>query len=252
MPTVHGINDALLNGSSNLRADRDAARAMTSRWPALPGLPAAVLAFRNRAAQLAADRGITRFIRAGAVTRLPGRNTHDVVRGIQPDARTVYVTASADACALIAGLLEDDPRTEVVQGRSRHPGQLLSAPPVAALLADEEPVALILASMLSFVGSDVAEAIVKEYAGALPSGSVLALSVLVLDDSAEGRELAAMYEPAPLRRHTEDDLREWLNGLEVLPPGVADVRVLAAGDGTVGVLPQGLPVHAAGAVAVVP
>lgn len=252
MATVHGINDALLRGSSNLRADRDAARAMTDRWPAMPGLAAAAHAFRNRAAQLAADRGITRFIRAGAVTRLPGRNVHDAVRDIQPDARTVYVTASQDACALVAGLLEDDPRTEVVRARPRHPGQLLTALPVAAMLAEEEPVALILSGMLTFVGSDVAEMIVKEYAGALPPASVLALSVLVLDDSGEGRELAAMYGPAPMRWHTQDDLRGWLDGLEVLPPGVADVRVLTAADGKVCVLPQELPAHAAGAVAVVP
>jgi S-adenosyl methyltransferase len=243
--------DYWLRGRSHLRADRTGAIEIAGRFPHIPGLAVAAHEFRLRAARIAASEGTTRFIRAGMATWLPGRNVHDTVREIAPGARVIYVNRDDDAHELAAGLLAAVPGVEAVQARSRVPGEVLKTAPVAEMLAEGEPVALLLGGVLSFAGDAEAEAAVRAYAEALPPGSLLAFTVTELDGSPASRELAALYDAAPLHSHSPQAVARWTEGLDLLPPGAGDVRSLAGGDSTV-LFPCAAPSRVIGAVARIP
>jgi hypothetical protein len=135
----------------------------------------------------------------------------------------------------------------VVKAYARYPGQVLAAPPVAAMLGEGKPVVLILGAVLGMAGPE-AEAVARAYAAGIPRGSLLALSVTELDGTPDGDELAAMYSP-PLHSHSAADVARWLGGLGLLPPGVADVRVLAGGSAPEVLFPAHAPCRVIGAVA---
>jgi hypothetical protein len=80
-----------LGGKDNFRVDRDAGDALAAQLPSLRLAARANRGFMVRAAQyLAAERGIRQFLDIG--TGLPTQpNLHEVVQGVAPGARVVYV-----------------------------------------------------------------------------------------------------------------------------------------------------------------
>lgn len=252
--TVQGVYDFWLGGSQHTRADRELGRAVAERFPTVPAHLRAAERFHQRAACWAAERGISRFIRAGAVPCLPaGENLHEAVRRVRPGAGTVYVSRSAGWIRVrFAG------EAEAAGADAGRPGEVLEAGPVAALLAGREPACLVLGMVSQFEPPGLAAANVAAYAAALPPGSVLAVSAGLLRDSPEGDELAAMFTPARVYRHTARDVAGWLEGagLRLVPPGVRDVREVPGGQGlrpAAGREPgPGVPAAAAGVLGTVP
>lgn len=225
-PTVHGIYDFWLGGSQHMRADRELATAVAAEFPTVPARVRAAKEFHLRAARWCAERGISRFIRAGAVTWVPeGRNLHEAV----PRAQVVYATRDAEAHQWALHQLACPPRVTAVQARVSDPAGLLAAPPVKAMTAEGEPVALVIGMVLHCAAGTDAAAHVEAYARALPAGSVIAVSLAVPGRSARAGKLMSMLgAAAPVYRHSPADVLGWLQGagLEVVPPGVADVRSL--------------------------
>lgn len=231
-PTIHGVYDYWLGGSMHLKADRDLGKAIAEEFPSVPAHVRAAKEFHLRVTRWCAERGIARFIRAGAVTWQPGgRNVHDAARAVIPAARVAYVNRDAEAHDWARALLADGPGTAAALADAGRPGDVLAAPPVAALLAPGEPVCLILGMVLHFASGPDAAARVAAYAAALPPGSAVAVSVSLPDDSPRAARLLAMYTPARMRRHTAADVEGWMEGagLRVVPPGVGDVRLLLRG-----------------------
>ncbi len=91
--TAHSarVYDYILGGKDHYAVDREAGDAMCREWPALPVHMRANRKFMHRAARyLAQEEGIGQFLDIG--TGLPtSPNLHEVVQGIRPDARAVYV-----------------------------------------------------------------------------------------------------------------------------------------------------------------
>lgn len=231
-PTIHGVYSWWLGGSQHTRADREVGRAIAERFPSAPVHLRAAERFHLRAARWAAQRGVSRFVRAGAVTCLPpGRNLHEAARGVNPGARTVYVSRYAEASewagTRFAGAAES------ARAAAARPAEVLDAGPVAAMLAEGEPVCLVLGMTLQFEPGPLAAANVAAYAAALPPGSVLAVSVGLLGRSPAAGALAAMFTPARVHRHAAEDVAGWLKGAGValVPPGVRDVREVPGGCG---------------------
>jgi hypothetical protein len=253
-PTVHGVYDYWLGGAQHLRADRELGKAVEERFPSVPVHMRAAKKFHLRAARWAAEEGISRFIRAGAVTWQADGNVHDAAREVIPGAEVIYVNRNPEAHAWAQALLAADPGVTAVRGALSRPAGLLAAGPVAEMLAAGEPVCLIIGMALHFTPPAKAREITAAYAGALPPGSVLVMSLALLDRSPEADRLLAMFTPAPLYRHTARDVASWLGdaGLEIAPPGVTDVRVIPGHSWAASELPPRAPGVTVGALGVVP
>jgi len=251
--TVHGVYDYLLGGADHLHADREVGNAIEERFPSVAAHVRAARMFHVRAARWSAENGVTRLIAAGVAGWKPGmRNLCDAAREVAPGAEAVYVHrlpethARARAVLLDAGLGS-------VRARVEFPDEILSAAPVTAMLAEGKPVALHLAMTLHFAPPGEAGKQVARYAAALPSGSVVAVSVAIVDDSPRASELLALFTPAPVCRYTAADVAAWLEqdaGMELVPPGVRDVRALPGGAWAPG--ERRAPGMTAGALAVKP
>jgi S-adenosyl methyltransferase len=228
-PTVHGVYDYFLGGAGHLLADRELAKAIEERFPDVPAHVQAARKFHLDAARWCAGQRIGRFIGVGIASWKPGvLNIHDAARG----ADAVYVHRSRAAHAL-AGAMLAGPGTCSVRARVNFPAEVLSAVPVADMLAKGGPVSLHLGMTLHFASPAEAREQVAVYAGTLPRGSALVVSVALVDSSPRGDELTGMFTPAPVYRHTAGDVAGWLEGagLDLVPPGVCDVARLAPGRG---------------------
>lgn len=256
VPTIHGVYDAMRGGDQHLRADRELAKAIEAEFPQVPVHVRAASDFDLRVARWCAERGIARFIRAGAVTWQPdGRNVHDAARAAVPGAQAVYVNADAEAHDWARALLARDPGVSAVHAPGERTAEILAAPAVAALLAPREPVCLIIGMVLHFAPAARAAARIGAFAVALPPGSVIAVSVSLPDHSPRADRLLSMYTPAKMYRHTAADVEGWMRdaGLELVPPGVCDVRLLLRGGvWTPGERPCAAPGMTVGAVGLVP
>lgn len=91
VPHSARIYDYLLGGKDNYPADRGAAGNIVKDWINLPKSMRANRHFMRRATGfLAAEHGFRQFLDIG--TGLPtAPNLHEVVQGVAPDARIVYV-----------------------------------------------------------------------------------------------------------------------------------------------------------------
>ena len=244
-PTIAGMYDYWLGGGQHLRADRELAQAIEARYPSVPSHIRAAQDFHLRAARWCAERGISRFIRAGHFTALPsGRNVHDAVREINPGAEVIYAYRDPAAFSFSAGLLDWDHGTTAVLSRT---GGFLAADPVGEMLAEGEPVCLIAGMVLHFAPAERAAARLARAAAALPPESVVVVSMTLPGTRPEADEILRMFTPAVTYRHTAEDLVGWLEGagLKIVEPGVMDVRVIPRPGEPSG----GLPARAHGMIA---
>lgn len=255
-PTIHGVYDYWLRGGQHRRADREVGQAIADRFPSVPVHVRAAQDFHLRVARWGAERGISRFIHTGHLTALPeGRNVHDAARDVNPDARVIYAGRDAEARDWAAALLSGLRGTMAVLSGKRG---IMAQRPVRALLSAGEPACVIIGLLLHFDPPEAAPARVARIARALPPGSVLAVSVALPDGSLQAAELAAMFTPARVYRHTAEDVTGWLGQplgpgrgrMGIVLPGVADVRLIPGW--TPGELAARPPGIIAGGVAVKP
>jgi len=222
-PTPSGVNDALLGGNTSMAPDREAARRIAARFPSVPEMARAGHSFGLRTARWAASElGIRRFIRAGFVTTLPGRNVHDAVGAIAPDSRIVYVTRG-DQAAMAVEMLGDGHRIAVARARVAQPAEVLAAPPVAAMLAERKPVCLIVGTLMHFAPRPGAGPYLADLAAPLPPGSVLAASLISAASDAAAAELGELFGMG-VYAYTAREAAGWLDGMRVftLTPGISE------------------------------
>lgn len=213
--TLSGINDVWLGGRTNTAQDRETAWLIEAAYPAVPVMARAGHAFGLRTARWAAgDLGMRRFIRAGFVSTLPGRNTHDAVGAVAAGCRVVYVTRG-DPAAMAMELLGSEAGVTVARAPVRYSEEVLAAEPVARMLAEGEPVCLVTGTLMHFASPDGAGPYLQAYAAALPSGSVLAASLIAPRDAAAAAELGKLIGMT-VYPHTAGDAARWLDGLEVV------------------------------------
>ena len=164
-PTVHGVYDYWLGGSMHERADRELGKAIEEEFASVRTHVRAAKAFHLRAARYCAERGIARFIRAGAVTWQPGQNVHEAAREVNPGAEVVYVNQDAEAHGWARGLLAAGPGLAAVHADGGRPAEVLAVPPAAGWVGAGEPVCLILGMALHFTPAQTAAAIVASTIG---------------------------------------------------------------------------------------
>ncbi|MFD0259845.1 SAM-dependent methyltransferase [Kitasatospora indigofera] len=178
VPHPARMYDYYLGGKDNFEADRRAAEAAITAYPALPLLARTNRAFLGRAVTFAAGLGIRQFLDIGTGIPAVGSTT-EVAHRVAPDARVVYVDndpiVATHARALLAGHRAG--HTTVMQADLRDPAAILGDPGLKQAIDLAEPVALMLVAVLHFVRDEEGvDEIVATLRDALAPGSALILS----------------------------------------------------------------------------
>jgi O-methyltransferase involved in polyketide biosynthesis len=218
------VYDHLIGGKDNYAPDRALAEAMTASLPALPDMLRANRDFLGHAVRyLAAERGMRQFLDVGSGIPTP-LNVHQMVQRIDPEARVVYVDNDpmvlAHARALMVGARQG--RTAFVRADARDPRAILADPGVFGTLDREQPVALMLVSMLMYFLDDVAYEIVRVLLDALPPGSHLTISHPTADFGTSGAAAVEIASSRGIDYHnrTRAEVERFFDGLDLVEPGI--------------------------------
>ncbi len=229
-PNIARVYDYWLGGKDNFVADRELARTMTEVNPGIPAMARANREFVVSAVGKAANAGISQFLDLGA--GLPTHPAvHEAARAVHPDARVLYVDNDPVVVTHARALLATTPGISAVEADITRPDEVLAHPATAAAIDWAQPVAVILAAILHFHDPAAAGRIVAAYADAAPAGSHLAVSVFSGHDEDMEAGSRAAYTAAPFWVHAATDMSRWLDGLDVLPPGICEARRWVSGMG---------------------
>jgi hypothetical protein len=219
------IYDYVLGGKDNFEADRKAAEAAIAATPHIATAMRENRALMRRIVRfLAAEAGITQFLDIG--TGLPtSPNVHEIAQGIAPEARIVYVDNDPIVLAHARALLTSNTQgaTAYIDADARDPGKILSDPRLLSTLDLTQPVALLLIGIMHLIpDEDDPRGMISRLMAALPSGSYLAIHQPTTDFYPPGVGGAAAYRSAgiPFQYRTKDEFARFLEGLELVPPGI--------------------------------
>ncbi len=225
-PTSARVYGLMLGSKDNYEVDREAATAFLQRSPELVDIARQNRLFLYRAVRyLARDAGIDQFLDLGS--GLPTEdNVHEVAQQFRPDSRVVYV--DNDPIVLVHGraLLADSDATTFATADITTPHQILDAPEVQGMFDLSRPVAVLLFSIPHNIpDDDAARRAVRGCLDALPSGSYLAVSHIVIEDEAlradANRYAHKIQMPGNIRSRAEVDAM--VAGLEPVEPGLCDI-----------------------------
>ncbi|MEU8799423.1 SAM-dependent methyltransferase [Spirillospora sp. NPDC048819] len=216
--------DYYLGGKDNYEADRVAAQASLEAAPELRVIAQENRAFLHRAVRHLVNAGVRQFLDIGA--GLPAqRNVHEVAQEIAPETRVVYVDNDPIVLVHARALLRSHRmgRTAVVQADIRDPEAIVADDLVRSLIDFDEPLAVMLVSVLQFVPDREPHDIVAPLRDAMPAGGYLAVSHPTQDFRAgQVTQVASTYNrakaPAVPRRKAE--IERLFDGFEVLEPGI--------------------------------
>ncbi len=223
LPNPARVHDALLNGTHNFGADRRLARQLAA---AAPGFARGVVAerrFLHRAIRCCAEAGIRQILDLGWGIPTVG-NAYQAVQHTTADARVVCVDLDPIAVALTHDVLKGDQRAAAIQADLRHPARILNHPAVTALLNFEQPVAVLLVSVLHHLDDhDDPWAITAQLRDRLTAGSALIISHLNADS--QPQEIARvrdLVEPAGLHLtpRTRGQIQHLFHGVDLVHPGL--------------------------------
>jgi hypothetical protein len=228
VPHSARIYDYLLGGKDNFEADRAAAAAIVESSPSLPISMRANRQYMARVAHyLAAERGIRQFLDIG--TGLPtSPNLHEVVQGVDPTSKVVYVDNDPIVLVHARALLTSAPEgaTVYVDADLRDVRKILGSDEVVGTLDRAEPVSISLIAVLQHVpDDDEVHRIVDALLEPFPPGSTLAISTVTAHNP-QAVAAAAVYRARgiPSVPRTDDEVTGLFRGLDLLDPGVVLVN----------------------------
>lgn len=212
-----------LGGKDNYAVDREAGDQYAQVYPAIVTMARTGRAFLTRAVRtLAEEAEVRQFLDIG--TGLPtADNTHEIAQRVAPDCRIVYADNDPLVLAHARALLTSSPqgRTDYVHADLRDPELILRR--AKESLDFERPIALMLLGVLGLVPEDdVAHAVVRRLLSALPVGSYVVVGDATNTDPAlvEAQRGYDASGGSPYRLRSPDQLAAFLDGLELLEPGL--------------------------------
>jgi hypothetical protein len=151
---------------------------------------------------------------------------------VNPDARVTYADIDPVVVAHARALLADapaagPPKVTAVEADLRYPRNLITSREIRDHLDLTQPVGLLLVAVLHFLTDrDRPHDAVRCLAGRLAQGSYVVISHGTADhiDSDAARIAAAVYDgaSAPGVARSREDIERFLDGLEMVPPGITD------------------------------
>jgi O-methyltransferase involved in polyketide biosynthesis len=226
-PNAARIYNYLLGGKDNYAADRAAAEEVIQYIPHAPAAAQQNRRFLRRAVRyLAEEQGIRQFLDIGSGLPSAG-NVHEVAQMFDRDCRVVYVDYDVVAVAHAKALLKDQAdHVTAIGGDVRDPGSILRT--AGNHLDFTEPVAVLLFAVLHFLRDDEGpQGIALKLKEALAAGSSLAVSHITGEGIEPEQSCAAQQvyrgASAPAVPRTRAEITMFLDGLEVMEPGVTDI-----------------------------
>jgi trans-aconitate methyltransferase len=222
------VYDYILGGSHNFAVDREQAARTMAAYPDITRSARANRAFLGSVVRWCLERGVDQFLDLGSGVPTVG-NVHEIAHGIAPEARIAYVDFEPVAVAHAEEITVDLPAVSVTRADVRDPDSVFAAHGVADLLDLSRPVGVLMVAVLHFVADDAA-GLVGRYRDRLAPGSVVAVSHNS-DDQDDPELAAALHGVAEAMRgsateltlRTRAELTTFFAGLDLVPPGLADV-----------------------------
>ena len=226
-PSIARIYDYLLFGKDNFAADRAAAdKLMQSRLDPRR-LALANRAFLRRAVRFLARQGISQFLDLGS--GLPtSPSVHEVARDLTPGARVVYVDHDPIVVAHNDALLATRDGVVTVRADVRDPEAVLGHDALTGCIDFGRPVAVLLLSVLHFIGPDVdAPGIVARFRERMAPGSYLVVSIGT-SDGADPAMLAGATETyagarMPFTLRSQAQILDLFKGFDLVEPGLVSL-----------------------------
>jgi O-methyltransferase involved in polyketide biosynthesis len=195
-------------------------------------------AFVGRAVTWAARQDIAQFLDLGA--GLPTEPAvHRTAREVLPLAHIVYLDNDPVAFSHASALLATKDGVSAIHGDLTDPAAVLADPALRAAIDPERPLCAIFAMVLHFMDAASAREVVTGYTRLLAPGSVVAVSVVVNDDADLWKQLQSAYTAGTLYNHSRADIASFLDGLELVTPGIALAHTWRAGMPDPGLVPGG-------------
>ncbi|MFH8989334.1 SAM-dependent methyltransferase [Streptomyces sp. NPDC017940] len=242
-----------IGGKDNYEVDQQVGDQVASMFPVIRDVARADRDFLGRAVRfLTADRGVRQFLDIG--TGLPTLdNTHEIAQQVAPESRIVYVDNDpivlVHARSLLIGTSQG--ATDYIDADVHHPDSIIEG--ASATLDHDRPVAVMMLGILNFVlDTDEAQDIVRRIMASVPSGSHLVLTHPTTDTDLGGQGNVEAMEfwnenaTPPITARTRAEVGAFLEGLDLLPPGLVSCSRWRPETDSAPVLPQ------FGAVAVKP
>lgn len=227
-PSIARIYDYWLGGKDNYAADRRVGQRMMRFAPEMPVAVRENKQMLTRAVDWSARQGITQFIDMGCgLPTSPG--THETARQVAPEAKVAYVDNDPVVINHLTVLLPKDPAIAVVDGDIFDFAAILAE--VGKLIDPVQPACLLMGALVHFFERYVARDLVARYVSALAPGSYVVLTAGWMPPGPDAERASSVYSSGGRRgyAHSPEDLVSFLDGLEIVPPGVADTRVWRPG-----------------------
>jgi S-adenosyl methyltransferase len=240
-PNPARVYECLRGGYDHFAADREEAERLLEICPELRDMVSENRAFIARAVTWAANQGVRQFADLGA--GMPASPAvHEMARAVLPQARVAY--ADIDPVAVrhmqaVRALEGWGEGTAVTEADLTDPAAVLKDPAVRAVIDPAEPVCVILGLVLGTMPAWQAREVVTEYADLVAPGSLVVISCARFDDESMWKELSAAYTAADSYNHAPAEIAGFLDGLEVVPPGLVAAQNWRGGWHDVPVTPPG-------------
>ncbi|MFI0419278.1 SAM-dependent methyltransferase [Spongiactinospora sp. 9N601] len=242
-----------MGGKDNFPVDRQAGDVFAGLYPGIVDMARVSRYYIARVVRyLAHEMGVRQFLDIG--TGLPSHdNTHEVAQRVDPRARIVYVDNDPMVLAHAHALLTADPRgsTDYIEADLNDPDTIVRA--AKTKLDFDRPVAIMLMGVLGHLpvtgpGDDAARSIVDRLTAALPPGGFLAIYDGTDTDPGYVEAIRRYNETGSLPYHlrTPEQIASFLDGLELIEPGVVQLQKWRPDDSPFG---PSVPVDAWGGVA---
>ncbi|HUY52710.1 MAG TPA: SAM-dependent methyltransferase [Streptosporangiaceae bacterium] len=224
-PNIARIYNYIIGGKDHHAADRQAADSILADFPEVAQVARANRDFVTRATHYVATQGITQFIDVGA--GLPAEPAvHQTAQRVDPACRVAYVDNDPLVLAYARAVLAAGPGVVVVPGDMRHPAGILATPDLRLLIDLNQPVCILLASVLHFLTPAEADATVAAFRAAMTPGSYLIASAGTSTGTSPAlldRLRSAYAGTSDITGRTSEEIADWFTGLDLVPPGLVDV-----------------------------
>lgn len=226
-PSPARIYHIALGGKDNWEADRKAFEDLLTISPDYVKHCEQSRAFLGRVVRAAAANGIRQFLDLGS--GLPTQqNVHEIAHLAAPGSPVIYVDYDPVAVTMARARLGGGVNAWVIQKDVRQPREILGDELVRAVLNWDEPVLILLVSILHFVTDEERPAeIVRQLAEAAAPGSWLAIAHGTGDgiDPQRIADARDLYDStsAPWVERKPQEVVRWLDGMRILPPGATRV-----------------------------
>jgi hypothetical protein len=222
-PNAARVYDYMLGGGCNFEVDRRFAEGFLDMLPDGDRAFRANRAFLGRAVRFCVGAGIRQFLDVGSGIPTVG-NVHEIAQAMAPQCRIVYVDNEPVAVAHSEAILEGNDKTAVLQADLSDVDTVLNSASVARLIDFEQPMALLMVSVLHFVPESADPRwSVARYLRQMASGSYFVIShgsVAEIEDVPPGSAEHYDQTPTPFISRTRAQVMDFMAGTELVEPGL--------------------------------